>query len=261
MTMPSMTMPSMHHESMHPMHPMHPMHMMNMTNMTMPSMTMPSMHHESMHPMHPMHPMHMMNMTMPSTMMPHFPMWSNKNEVELRNMPVRPCNWNEYHSLTNPIKFDNFGNRCFAIGFDMHSYKPEEIKVTIKGNKWIVIEATMEEKVDPKAAEMTKTPEWMTVSWLSNAKGSVKRTYTREVAIPEECKPENMKCFMTGHGWLCFECPMTTSTTCPSTMPSHPMSHPFMSKMGHMMMPHHDMHHFSTRHNEVTFPVTVTVKA
>jgi len=240
------------------------MHMMPSMNM-MPSMHMPPMHHEMQHPMHhemhPMHPMHPMHHheSMPSTMMPHFPMWSNKNEVELRNMPVRPCNWNEYHSLTNPIKFDNFGNRCFAIGFDMHSYKPEEIKVTIKAGKWIVIEATMEEKVDPKAAEMAKTPEWMTVSWLSNAKGSVKRTYTREVAIPEECKPENIKCFMTGHGWLCFECPMTTSTTTPS-MPSHPMSHPYMSKMSHMM-PHHDMHHFPTRHHEVTFPINVTVKA
>jgi len=202
-----------------------------------------------------------MHHMMPSNMnmnMPHFPLWSNKNETELRSIPVRPCNWNEYYSLENPIKFDNFGNRCFAVGFDMHSFKPEEVKVSIKAGKWIVIEATMEEKVDPKAAEMAKSPEWMNVSWLSNAKGCVKRTYYREVALPEECKPENIKCFMTGHGWICCECPMPVSTTCPSMSPmsmshpfmsmsSHPMSHPFMSKMSHMM-PHH---------REVTFPINV----
>jgi len=227
------------------------------SNMNMPShMNMPSMYNmPSMHMNMPsMYNMPSYMNMMPSNMnmmMPHFPMWSNKNETELRCMPVRPCNWNEYHSLSHPIKFDNFGNRCFSVGFDMHSYKPEEIKVTIKGGKWIVIEATMEEKVDPKAAELAKSPEqWNNVSWLSNAKGCVKRTYYREVALPEDCKPENIKCFMTGHGWLCFECPMPTcTTTCPSmsSMSSFPMSHPFMSKMSHMM----------PRHNEVTFPITV----
>jgi len=234
--MPSMTFPSNHFESMPSMNMHHEMP-----------------HHMNMMPSHMNMPSHMM----PSNMMtPHFPMWSNKNEVELRNVPVRPCNWNEYYSMSHPIKFDHFGNRCFSIGFDMHSYKPEEIKVTIKAGKWIVIEATMEEKADPKAAELAKSPEqWMNVSWLSNAKGCVKRTYYREVALPEEFKAENIKCFMTGHGWLCFECPMSTSTTCPtmsmSSMSSHPMSHQYMSKMHHMM-PHHMAHH------EVTFPINVT---
>jgi hypothetical protein len=235
------------------MNMMHPSMFHNMPSMfnNMSSMfhNMPSMHHN----MPSMHHNMPSNMNM---MMPHFPMWSNKNEAELRSVAVRPCNWTEYYSMSHPIKFDNFGNRCFAVGFDMHSYKPEEMKVTIKGGKWIVIEASMEEKVDPKAAEMAKSPEWNNMSWLSNAKGCVKRTYYREVALPEGCKAEDIKCFMTGHGWLCFECPMstcsTTATTCPSmsSMSSmYPMSHPFMSKMSHMTPRHHS--------GEITFPVTV----
>jgi len=257
MNMPSMyNMPSMN-MNMPSMYNMPSMHMPSNMNM-MPSMfnMMPSMYNmmPSMYSMMPSMYNMPSNMNMNMMMSPHFPMWSNKNETELRSVPVRPCNWNEYYSMSHPIKFDNFGNRCFSVGFDMHSYKPEEVKVTIKGGKWIVIEATMEEKVDPKAAELAKSPEWNNISWLSNAKGCVKRTYYREVALPEDCKPENIKCFMTGHGWLCCECPMSTCSTSTTTCPSmasmssmFPMSHPFMSKMGHMM----------PRHNEITFPVTV----
>jgi len=152
--------------------------------------------------------------------------------------------------MSEPIKFDMFGNRCFSLNLDMHLYKPEEIKVSYKAaTKMVCIEATCEEKFDPKSTSMSES------SWLCNSKGSCKRTYIREFALPEECKIENLKCHLSFNGWLCFECvmPSMTSSTCPTTTMSN------MSSMScPWFMPNKGFKSISNRFDAI--PLTVTVK-
>lgn len=173
----------------------------------------------------------MNNWSMPSmmgmdTMMPW--MMPKKNEAEMRNMPVRPSNWMECWSMSEPIKCDMFGNRCFWLNLDMHLFKPEEIKVSFdKTKKCVCIEATCEEKCDPKAT--SPMSEW---SLLCASKGSCKRTYSREFFLPEECKIENLKCNLSFDGWLCFECPIPSMTTMTGPMPT-PVSVSNMSPMSY----------------------------
>jgi len=155
--------------------------------------------------------------SMPSTS------WTGKSEVEMCNVPVRPTCWSEYFSMANPIKIDSCGNRVFFVALDMHVYKPEEIKVGIKGGKWIVVEATFEEKTDVTKATTETASATLYPTLLSASKGCVRRSFYRELALPEDCtKPESVKCFWTPEGCLCIECPLPGLPT-PMTMPSMPM--------------------------------------
>jgi hypothetical protein len=187
--------------------------------------------------------------------------WMKKNEAQMRNMPVRPSNWSECYSMSEPIKFDMFGNRCFCLNLDMHLYKPEEIKVSYKAaTKMVCIEACCEEKFDPKS-----TTPMSENSWLCNSKGSCKRTYLREFCLPEECKVENLKCNLSYDGWLSFECMMPSCTTpCSTTKPTSemsPMSYfNYMSSAPWMMPTTGSCYGKSMTNRFDTIPVNVTVK-
>jgi len=176
-----------------------------------------------------------------------------KNEAEMRNMPCRPSNWTECWSMSEPIKCDMFGNRCFCLNLDMHLYKPEEIKVTYKAaTKMVCIEASCEEKFDPKSTPMS---EW---SWLCNSKGCCKRTYTREFCLPEECKIENLKCHLSFDGWLCFECVMPSMTSTTMTTPMSAMSPMSTMSSCPWYMPSKGFKSMSNRFDAI--PLNVTVK-
>jgi len=205
----------------------------------------PAMNMNTMNMMPPMWPMTspmmmspmMFNNPMCSTLPSNVPSWScppsmmmPKNIAELRCMPCRPCNWTEFCSMSNPIKMmDNCGQRCFTLMLDMHVFKPEEVKVSLK-NRMCCVEACCEEKLDTTKVDPSMASLYPTL--LSSAKGCVKRTYTREFMLPEDCKPETLKCFMNPEGFLCFECPLP-SMPMPTTMtpPMMSMMSPMMSSM------------------------------
>jgi len=251
MSSPMMSNPMMSHMSGYPMLPS----TMSSPMSPMPFSWMPSMMSGFNHPMmssmsNPMWS-NMMSSPMMSSSMMSSPMMSGwKNEAEMRNMPVRPSNWMESWSMSEPIRMDNFGNRCFTLNLDMHLYKPEEIKVSYKAaNKAVVIEATCEEKFDPKA-----TSPMSECSMLSASKGSCKRTYYREFVLPEECKIENLKCNMSFDGWLNFECVMPHVSSSPMTAP-HMNSCPAFFNMPYKGYTK------SISHRMDSIPVNVNIKA
>jgi HSP20 family molecular chaperone IbpA len=108
---------------------------------------------------------------------------------ELNLQPSRPASMLEHYSLTNPIRYDADGNRSLNCYFDMRSFKPEEVTVTLDSkNRTINVEAVHEVK---------------------DKEHYIKRNYSRKVYIPEELKVDltkiDLKSCLTNEGLLCVE--------------------------------------------------------
>jgi len=108
---------------------------------------------------------------------------------ELNLHPSRPASYLEHYSLVNPIRFDADGNRWLNCYFDLRSYKPEEVSVTLDTkNRFLNVEATHEVK---------------------DKEHYIKRNYSRKVYIPEDLKIDlsklELKSALNNEGLLCVE--------------------------------------------------------
>lgn len=92
----------------------------------------------------------------------------------------------------NPIHIDGEGNRALSCQFDMRSYKPEEVHVTLDSkNRTLNVDATHEVK---------------------DKEHYVKRHYSRKVYIPEDVKVDlgklELKSCLSNDGILHVEAPL-----------------------------------------------------
>jgi HSP20 family molecular chaperone IbpA len=109
---------------------------------------------------------------------------------ELNFQPSRPANMLEHYSLMNPIRIDAEGNRWLNCYFDMRSFKPEEVSVTLDSkNRFLNVEANHEVK--------------------DSKDHYIKRSYSRKVYIPDDLKVDlsklDLKSCLTNEGLLCVE--------------------------------------------------------
>ena len=116
---------------------------------------------------------------------------------DLNLHPSRPGSLLEHYSLMNPIRIDGLGNRWLCCYFDLRSYKPEEINVTLNcKERCLMVEASHEVK--------------------ESKEHYVKRNYTRKVPIPDEVKADLSKIIvrssLSNDGLLCVEAPLPKAT-------------------------------------------------
>jgi HSP20 family molecular chaperone IbpA len=133
---------------------------------------------------------------------------------ELNLLPSRPASMLESYSLANPIRCDAEGNRWLSCNFELRSYKPDEIKVTLDAkNRFLNVEAQHEVK---------------------DKEHYVKRSYSRKVFIPEDVKVDlaklDVKSCLSKEGVLSVEAALpklsleearaslTTKTVSPATI-------------------------------------------
>jgi hypothetical protein len=113
----------------------------------------------------------------------------NSFSSELNFHPSRPGSVLEHNSLLNPVRLDNEGNRWLNCFFNMRSYKPEEITITLNAKEgFLSIEAGHE--VDEAK------------------KNYVKRSYSRKVFLGHlnvDLGKLEFKSWLTNDGLLCIE--------------------------------------------------------
>jgi hypothetical protein len=84
-------------------------------------------------------------------------------------LPSRPTSSLEYYTFQNPIKYDTEGNRWLCLCFDLPSFKPEEIKVTLYA------------KANPAYIEIIANHDVKDVK-----EHAIKRTYERKYFFPAD---------------------------------------------------------------------------
>ena len=113
--------------------------------------------------------------------------------TELCNFPSRPSSLLEHYSFLNPIRIDVNGNRWLNCCFDLRSFKPEEIKVTL---------STIERCIHVEAQHEVK----------DTKEHYVRRHYNRKWFIPEDLKVDlkqlELKSYLTTEGLLYVEAPL-----------------------------------------------------
>ena len=132
-----------------------------------------------------------------------------KYSPELNQHPTRPANMIEHYSLLNPIRnvsfslvqysqlfiyffegIDSEGNRWLNCYFDLRSYKPEEINVTLNSKERCINVEAQHEVKDSK-------------------EHYIKRSYSRKMYLPADLKVDlskiELKSALTNEGLLCIE--------------------------------------------------------
>ncbi|XP_048777307.1 major egg antigen-like [Ostrea edulis] len=92
----------------------------------------------------------------------------------------------EDFNVNNPVHQDVYGNRRFQLEFDLHQFKPEEIRIKTSGNQ-LSVHCKQEDKENGR---------------------SVFREYNRQFVLPKEVNPEHLTSKLSGGGTLTITAPL-----------------------------------------------------